>query len=92
MDDVHKAILRAGPGSGWVLQSEAPDRLVGRAMFGAGDRHVAVVTIQHDTKQYSITYRESVNLNADPSANLIHRAYNEWVAKLDKAIRSELQR
>lgn len=90
MDDVERAILRAGPMSGWAIQPEQPGRLMGRATFGTGDRHVAIVNIVHDTRTYSITYRDSVNLQAQPADNKIHRAYNEWVAKLDKAIRSQL--
>jgi len=89
MDEVHKAILRAGPASGWTLQSEGPGRILGRVAFGTGERHVAMVGIQHDAKQYSITYRDSTNLNAD--GMMIHRAYNEWVGRLDKAIRAQFQ-
>jgi hypothetical protein len=89
-DDVQKAILRAGPMSGWVIQPEQPGRLVGRTAFGSGDRHVAIVSITHDAKSYSIAYRDSVNLAAQPAENKIHRAYNEKVANLDRAIRNEL--
>ena len=89
-EQVQQAILRAGPMSGWVIQPEGPGRLMGRAAFGAGDRHVAVVNIQHDAKTYSITYRDSVNLAANPAENKIHKAYNDKVATLDRAIRNEL--
>ena len=91
-DEVQKAIMRAGTMTGWVIQPEQPGRLMGRSAFGAGERHVAVVTIQYDAKSYSINYRDSVNLNADTGMNQIHRAYNEKVSTLDRAIRNELTR
>lgn len=91
-EQVQQAILRAGPMSGWVIQQEQPGRMMGRAAFGAGDRHVAVVNIQYDAKTYSITYRDSVNLAANPAENKIHKAYNDKVASLDRAIRNELMK
>ncbi len=49
---------------------------------------MAVIDLEHDTKSYSIKYRDSTNLNAKDG--MIHRNYNSWVQNLDKAIRAEL--
>lgn len=51
-----------------------------------------MVNIVHDAKAYSITYRDSVNLHAQPAENKIHKAYNDYVTRLDNAIRTELMR
>ena len=49
--------------------------------------HVAVVDIEHDTKSYSIKYRDSQNLT--PRDGMIHKNYNGW--NLDKEIRTQVQ-
>ncbi len=47
--------------------------------------HAAVVDIEHDTRSYSIKYRDSTNLNAGDG--MIHSNYNGWIQNLEKAIR-----
>jgi hypothetical protein len=82
MADVQQAIMRAGSQLGWQMQPEAPGRITGRIALRT---HLAVVDIEHDTKSYSIKYRDSTNLNA--ADGMIHRNYNGWIQNLDKAIR-----
>ena len=86
MDDVQKAILRGGTRAGWQVLPEASGRLSARYASG---QHSATVSIEHDTKTYSIKYRDSINLRADGGGS-IHKVYNRWVQNLDRAIRSEL--
>jgi hypothetical protein len=84
--DVATAIERAGRALGWELAAEAP------GLFGARLRlrnHLAVVKIEYDQKAYSIRYADSANLEAKDG--LIHRAYNEWIENLDRAIRAQLE-
>lgn len=50
--------------------------------------HVAVVDIRHTTKSYSITYKDSTNLDYDGTN--IHRNYNGWISNLDRAIKTQL--
>lgn len=86
MNDVQNAIMRAGTNLGWQLQPEGPGRIAGRLALR---QHLAVVDIEHDTKQFSIKYRDSSNLDARDG--MIHNNYNGWVQNLEKAIRTQLQ-
>jgi hypothetical protein len=85
MDEVQKAIMRAGAGLGWQITPEKPGRLTGRLALRT---HLAVVDIEHNTKTYSIKYRDSTDLGAKDGQ--IHRNYNGWVQNLDKTIRAQL--
>jgi hypothetical protein len=82
---VTTAIMRAGTRLGWQMQPEGPGRLSGRIALR---NHTAVIDVEHDTKSYSIKYRDSTNLDAKDG--MIHRNYNGWIQNLDKNIRSEL--
>jgi hypothetical protein len=82
MAEVQQAILRAGTQLGWQMQPEAPGRISGRLALRT---HLAQVDIEHDTKSYSIKYRDSTNLMAGDG--MIHRNYNGWIQNLEKAIR-----
>lgn len=82
---VTTAIMRAGTRLGWQMQPEGPGRLSGRIALRT---HSAVIDVEHDTKTYSIKYRDSSNLDAKDG--MIHRNYNGWIQNLDKNIRSEL--
>ena len=85
LQQVTTAIMRAGTRLGWQMQPQAPGKLTGRLDLRG---HAAMVDVEHDTKTYSIKYRDSVNLNAKDGT--IHRNYNSWVQNLDKNIRAEL--
>ena len=82
MTEVQQAIMRAGTQLGWQMQAEGPGRISGRLALRT---HLAVVDIEHDTKAYSIKYRDSSNLEARDG--MIHRNYNGWIQNLEKAIR-----
>ena len=86
MTDVSKAIVSAGTALGWQIHAAAPGRLTGRLALRT---HLAVVDIEHDTKSYSIKYRDSTNMQAEEG--MIHKAYNGWIENLDKGIRNQLQ-
>lgn len=85
MNQVTTAIMRAGSRLGWQMQPEGPGRLTGRL---AVRQHLAVIDVEHDTKTYSIKYRDSSNLHA--SDGMIHKNYNGWIQNLEKGIRAEL--
>lgn len=103
-EDVKKAIVQAGEGLGWTMRSESLRKLVG--MLTVRDQS-AIVAIDYDTKGYSIRYRDSTNLGyrwkpvSDYGGTIvlsgtdqgeIHKNYNDWVRKLDAAIKLELSR
>lgn len=85
MEDVQKAIVRAGVGLGWQMKPVEPGLIVGTLTLRS---HMAMVNIKYDTKKYSITYKDSSNLDYD--GNNIHKNYNGWVQNLDNGIRSQL--
>jgi len=85
MNEVTTGIMRAGTRLGWQINPEAPGKLTGRIALRG---HTAVVDIEHNTKSYSIKYRDSTNLQAQDGQ--IHRNYNGWIQNLEKGIRAEL--
>ena len=85
MADVETAIRRAGHGLGWQITPQGPGKAEGVLVLRD---HRAVVDITYDTKTYSITYKDSANLQYD--GKTIHSNYNGWVQNLDKAIRTQL--
>ncbi|HWM43124.1 MAG TPA: hypothetical protein VNP36_11850 [Burkholderiales bacterium] len=84
MTEVQQSIMRAGTQLGWQMQAVGPGRISGQLALRT---HLAVVDIEHDTKTYSIKYRDSTNLDARDG--MIHRNYNGWVQNLEKAIRTQ---
>jgi hypothetical protein len=68
------------------MTTDGPGLFTGRL---ARRHHVAVIEIEHDTRAYSIHYRDSANLDARDGQ--IHPNYNTWINRLDEAIRAELE-
>lgn len=85
VDSVKTAILRAGGRLGWQMTETAPGVINGRISLRT---HSASVDIRFNTKTYSITYRDSTNLDARGGS--IHKNYNGWIQNLDRDIRAEL--
>jgi hypothetical protein len=85
MEDVQKAIVRAGVGLGWQMKPVEPGLIVATLHLRT---HMAMVDIKYDTKTYSITYKDSSGLDYD--GHNIHKNYNGWVQNLDNGIRSQL--
>jgi hypothetical protein len=85
MDDVQKAIIRAGASLGWQMKPVEPGLIVGTLTLRT---HMAMVNVKYDTKTYSITYKDSSNL--DYTGDSIHKNYNGWVTNLDRGIQSQL--
>ncbi|MBE9555190.1 MAG: hypothetical protein IMF05_17135 [Proteobacteria bacterium] len=81
MEHVADAIRRAGISKGWQMIDKGPGEIEGRLNLRS---HLAVVSITFDTKQFSIFYKDSTNLNYDGTR--IHKNYNGWVQNLEKAI------
>jgi hypothetical protein len=85
MDDVQKAIVRAGKALGWEMSPVEPGVILGTLRLRT---HMAMVNIKYDTKTYSITYKDSSNLNY--TGDSIHKNYNGWILNLDSGIRTQL--
>jgi predicted small lipoprotein YifL len=86
-DDVFKAIVRAGASKGWIITRVDNNTAVGTLNLRG---HQAIVTITFNTKEYSITYKNSTNLKYDAEKNTIHSNYNAWVQNLKNAIDVQL--
>lgn len=86
MTQIQRAIVVAGTQLGWQMTPTGPGKVTGRLALRT---HVADVDVEHDTKSYSIKYRDSQNLNARDG--MIHKNYNGWIENLDRAIRTQVQ-
>jgi len=84
---VEKAIVQASARLGWVVRKIKDGEIEASIRLRT---HSAVVTVLYDTKEYSILYKNSDNLNYNPSNNTIHKNYNGWIQNLDNGIRAEL--
>ena len=83
--DINKAIKRAGAGLGWQMKTKNTGHIVGTLYIRT---HVAIVDIKYSKKAYSITYKDSQNLNYDGTN--IHKSYNLWVQNLNRQIQAQL--
>lgn len=86
LNQIQRAIVVAGTQLGWQMTPTGPGRVTGRLALRT---HVADIDVEHDTKSYSIKYRDSQNLDARDG--MIHKNYNGWIENLDKAIRTQVQ-
>lgn len=83
LENVQKAIMRAGITLGWQMVPRAPGHVEGVLNIR---RHQAVIDITFDDKQFTIMYRTSTNLDYDEKARTIHSNYNGWIERLQKGI------
>jgi len=87
LDEVGKAIIRAGSSiSGFQMKQVKPGLIT--ASYARGGGLSAVMEVKYDTKQYSITYKDSQGLQYNGAQ--IHKTYNGWVQRLDSRIRAQL--
>ena len=84
MQQVEKAIYKGAGRHNWVVRSLEPGRLEAKIYVRS---HTAVVLITHDTKSFSITYKDSQNLRYDGTR--IKHNYNRWVLHLRNDILRE---
>lgn len=87
LEQVGKAIVDAGIGLRWIMVMTKPGHIVATQNARS---HTAIVDIAYDTKTYSLTYKDSVNLNYNAEKQSIHKAYSDWIRNLDNAIKGRL--
>ena len=87
MDEIGKAIVVAGTSIRMQMKQVSPGVIL--ATYISTKQRMAIMEIKYDTKQYSITYKDSQNLNYD--GQQILGGYNGWVQNLDKAILAQLK-
>lgn len=90
-EDVKKVIVAAGQQHQWqFVPGPEKNTLIGT--LNVRHKHTISVNIHYSTDRYSITYRDSSNMNfkIDSSGQkLIHPKYNIWVQNLIANIRTE---
>ena len=79
--DIARAIETAGRSLGWIMKEKEPGHILGTLHLRT---HTAVVDIYYDRTKYSITYKDSTDLDYDGTK--IHRNYNGWIQNLSNAI------
>lgn len=82
---VEKAILDAGVTKRWNMRVVAPGKIQAHVLVRS---HKAEVDIFYSEKDYSIKYRDSMNLLYEDGK--IHRNYNKWITLLDQEIQRNL--
>lgn len=88
---MHDAIVKACVSNGWRASTTSPGNI--EATIMVRNKHTVVVNIPYTPTSYSINYKASTNMEykvkSDGSAS-IHPNYNNWVARLDQSIRSNV--
>ncbi len=87
LENIEKAIMRAGAALGWKITPQGPGKAEGLLILRT---HTAVVDIAYDTKSFSITYKSSINLDYRESDKTIHSNYNGWIQNLEKGIKIQV--
>lgn len=85
LEDVAKAIVRAGSALGWSMKMVEPGKIVGTLHLR---KHMAKVEIPYTKSSYSILYVDSDKLNYD--GEKIHSNYNGWIQNLNRGINNQL--
>ena len=84
-EQVRAAIIRAGSSLGWQVSDAGPGRLVGTIALR---KHTAEIEIPYNESSFSITYKNSTNLDA--AEGQIHKNYNGWIQNLNRGILTQL--
>ncbi len=85
LEDVRKAIIRAGSALGWNMKPVEPGKILATLHLRS---HMAQVDIPYSKNSYSILYKNSDNLNYKEGK--IHSNYNGWIQNLDRGIKTQL--
>lgn len=85
LNDIKKAIVRAGVKLGWQMHPKEPGRIIGILYLRD---HMAKIDIMYDKTKYSIHYLDSKNLQYD--GKNIHSNYNGWIERLNHTIEAQL--
>lgn len=78
-------IIIAGDKLGWKMTKIEPGHIIATLHLRT---HMAKVDINYSTSNYSITYKDSLELKYDGDS--IHKNYNGWVQNLSSAINTQV--
>jgi hypothetical protein len=87
---VKQAILAGAAAKGWTIAQQADGKI--QATLVVRNKHTVVVLISYTPQKYSLTYKDSINMNYGERNGepVIHPFYNTWVQDLKDAIRTDL--
>ena len=84
-DSVKTNILKACMKLGWTCRASEDGKILGKLDIR---KHQLRVDINYNATEYSIDYKDSINLDYD--GDKIHRQYINWVSNLVRNIDAEL--
>ena len=85
-EQVKAAIIRAGAALGWQMRDDSAGKITGSIMLR---KHTANIEIPYSATEYSINYKDSINLDAGTDGT-IHKNYNGWIQNLNRGINAQL--
>jgi|SRR5882672_4062883 len=85
---VRDAIVAAASARQWKVNYVAAGMLV--AQRNIAGRHLVEVDIRYGPQQYSVLYRNSINMNYRDADATIHPNYNRWTKELVDSINRAL--
>ncbi|MCC2675539.1 MAG: hypothetical protein K0R58_2486 [Ramlibacter sp.] len=88
-DQIRTALQAAGAPRGWQITPAGQGKAL--AVLNVRGKHSISADITYTRGTYSIKYRDSSNMNYEPSG-LIHPKYNMWVQTLIDDTRIQLSR
>jgi hypothetical protein len=83
MEDVQMAIRNAAEKVGWRVEPNGPGKII--ATLVVRNRHTAVVDITYSPESYSITYKDSKNLDYTPTGDEGHPVVKDGTASMSTA-------
>lgn len=86
---VKKAITLAAAEKGWVSK-EAGARNMELSLVNRS--HMVKVNVEYSLQDYTITYKDSMNMDYNPARNSIHPKYGKWLDGLKRAIEINLMK
>ncbi len=89
LSKVESAIKVAAAKKGWRTKKIHKGLI--EASINPRGKHLVIVDINYNSKGYKISYKDSKNMNYDPTTNAIHPNYNKWVNYLQRNINYELE-
>ncbi len=87
VEEVRRTIIAGAQRRGWTPQLEGDSKIIASILVRS--RHYAEVEIAFTATSYSITYRDSRELDYDKDDREIHGNYNKWVSNLSDSIQQE---
>ena len=94
VDEVQQTIRSAAEARKWVVVTQPDGRLAASYSWN-GNKHTIVINIACQADRYSLTYKDSVNMNYATNLDgkaMIHPHYNRFVGELRDAIRVEFMK